>query len=743
MSSSKPRVLLLGGTGAMGVYLAPILYKRGFVVDVTSRRQRESTSETSFITGDARDASFVQTLLEGGKYDVVIDFMVYPTADFASRVDMLLKNTRQYIYLSSYRVFADAKVITETTPRLLDVVKDKAYLETDEYALAKARQEDILRKSSYSNWTIIRPAITYSINRFQLGTLEADTILWRALRNKSVIIPDEIINKATTMTWAGDVAEVIARLMLNEKAYGEDFNVATSEYHTWGEVADIYRDTLGFNVKNVSLDEYLVVTQSEYQLRFDRMYNRRVDNRKVVSVTGFKEFTRLNEGLRRELKKFLKNPAFDNIDYALQARIDCVVGEVLVDWRGMKKESLKQYIKTRFPHSVRFVTIPKRAINEVRVKLRPRTRIKQVGVRVRNQIERYYAYRDKTRFNQIETMPTGAIVTLIDYSNYGNIIQRFALQEFLFRNRLNYISYEHLLPIKSDVYAAKHRNIVEFVDRYIVRREVNKDDKFPAYIVGSDQVWRNWNYEKPVKDLGFFFLDFVKDSDTKRVAYAASFGKSSLKDAIISKVLSKQMKVYIDKFTAISIREKSGVQIVESEWGKSAQEVIDPTLLLSAKDYNRVIQHSSDRDTPTAGIFVYVLGPTEENKALIERTASHMGVDVGLINPYHEEVIPSVAIWLKSIRDARLVITDSFHSTVFAIINNTPFVVVENQHGGIGRIEDLLSALGIGTDRIVRRHKESLYDVNESKPIDWKLVNERLSALREDSGEWLLRSIRE
>ena len=66
--------------------------------------------------------------------------------------------------------------------RLLDVSHDSIYLKTDEYALAKARQEDILRKSGKNNWTIIRPYITYSESRLQLGVLEKEAWLYRALK---------------------------------------------------------------------------------------------------------------------------------------------------------------------------------------------------------------------------------------------------------------------------------------------------------------------------------------------------------------------------------------------------------------------------------------------------------------------------------------------------------------------------------------------------------------------------------
>ena len=97
---------------------------------------------------------------------------------FTKRYKLLLENTKHYIYLSSYRVYADEQhPITESAPRLLDVSDDKEMLETDTYALAKARQEDILSASSFKNWTAIRPAITFSKRRYQLVTMEANTVV--------------------------------------------------------------------------------------------------------------------------------------------------------------------------------------------------------------------------------------------------------------------------------------------------------------------------------------------------------------------------------------------------------------------------------------------------------------------------------------------------------------------------------------------------------------------------------------
>lgn len=725
----------------MGVYLAPLLVERGFAVDVTSRTSRVDTKNIHYITGDAHDTVFLTSILEPKKYDVIIDFMVYATDEFEVKMDILLENTSQYIYLSSYRVFADTEVITETSPRLLDTVKDPDYLTTDEYALAKARQEDMLKASTHTNWTIVRPAITYSTERFQLGTLEADTVIWRTLLQKRVILPDEILAKVTTMTWAGDVATMIAGLILNKKAYSEDFNLATKENHTWQEIADLYGELIGLRLKRVSLEEYIKATEGEFQVKYDRMYNRKVDNAKILSVVGPIKFTSLKQGLKGELGNFMKNASSIPINYALQARIDTLTYEIM-DVRSMSKHDAKVYIKYRFPWTGSAFRFSKKTVNKTRSVIRLRTRIRQVSLKTLEYKSKVLLLKDARRLAKINGNPQGATVTLIDYSNYGNVLQRYALQEFLYKSGYQFTSLEHDLPIASTLAEEKHRYIVEFVDRYIARRPFDPREQLTAYVVGSDQVWRNWHYGNEAEQLGFFFLDFLTRNDVKRVAYAASFGKGTLKDAAVSAKFTKQAKQYVDKFTAISMREKSGAKILEEAWGISSDEVIDPTLLLRARDYDRLVQHSTDCNTPTAPIFVYVLGPTEENKTLIGNLSEAMKVPADIINPYHLDKLPSVAVWLKGIRDAQLVITDSFHSTVFSIINNTPFIVIENEVGGIGRVEDLLTLVGISHDRIVRRHHELEYEITKTQDIDWILVNKRLYSLRKESASWLLGALK-
>lgn len=318
------KALLLGGTGAMGTYLADILSDDGWQVTVTTRSRRATTrNNVAYVTGNAQNEDFLRDVLESG-WDVVVDFMVWQTTAFRDVCGLLLKSASQYVFVSSYRVFADSEVISERSPRLLDVSEDDEYLSTDEYALAKARQENLLRESGKDSWTIVRPAITYSCGRFQLCTLETASWLALALANHAVPLPAEMLEKQTTMSWGRDVALMISRLMGNPVAMGEDYNVCTARHQRWSQITEVYGRSVPLRIREVRLEEYERAAGSVYQCRYDRMYDRIMDNSKVLSATGLFEsdLTGVEEGLSREMGRFLDAPKFPAMGRRTLGRVD-------------------------------------------------------------------------------------------------------------------------------------------------------------------------------------------------------------------------------------------------------------------------------------------------------------------------------------------------------------------------------------------------------------------------------------
>ncbi len=328
-------VLVLGGTGAMGKSLVDILEKRGFEVFVTSRKERQSRKHVTYLKGNAKNLDFLKGLLNK-RYDAIVDFMSYSTSEFRERYRLFLNSTNQYVFISSARVYAESEIpITEDSPRLLDVCKDEEYLKTDEYALSKARQENLLLQCQSHNYTIIRPSLTYNDYRLQLVISEKEEWLYRALKGKSIVLPQEIMSVRNSMAWGGDVANALSEIVLNEKAYGQTIQIASEEALSWAEILEIYQNVLvqrlGRKAKIVYAPNALEISRKlgrYYQIKYARAVNRTFDCGKLKSIIGTDfTFTSPVEGLQRCLNNFLDEPKFMNVSIYSHAYFDRIASE--------------------------------------------------------------------------------------------------------------------------------------------------------------------------------------------------------------------------------------------------------------------------------------------------------------------------------------------------------------------------------------------------------------------------------
>lgn len=303
------KVLLIGGSGALGVYLAEHLLDLGFGVDIVCLDDKKSNNQNlKYIKRNAKDIGFLTELLKN-EYSAIVDFMIYTSkAEYENYYRLYLDNTLHYVYLSSYRVYADSiEPITEKSPRLIDVNLPSSFVKEFEYSIFKAEGEDLLRSSGKNNWTILRPTITYSKNRFQLVTLECSWFVRRMYEGKPVCLPQEAMNVQGTLSWAGDFGRMVSRLILNPYAFKEVYTVGTAEHHTWKEFADIYTKIAGLKYFTVPAEEYLTLFDSNIastqQLYYDRCLNRAIDNSKILNATGIKqsELMKTEDGLKMEL----------------------------------------------------------------------------------------------------------------------------------------------------------------------------------------------------------------------------------------------------------------------------------------------------------------------------------------------------------------------------------------------------------------------------------------------------------
>lgn len=328
-------ILILGGTGAMGVPLSDILSKEN-QVEVTSRRPHASTESVKYITGNALDPLFLQRILKGKRYDAIVDFMVRGHENLKKSLPLFLDSTDQYVFISSARVYAQSdSPITEETPRLLETTTDLKFLKSNEYAIAKAKEEDMLFNSGRKNFTIIRPSITYNDNRLQLGVFEKEDWLQRALQGRSIVFSEDIVDKLTTMTHGDDVAAGIASIIGTEEALGEAFHITYPDSLKWRDVLNIYTSTLenrlGHPVKVVMTKKStnFCFPGRKYQLIYCRYFNRTFDNSKIGKFIDVNSFKNPNDGLRESLEHFLDSPKFLYENIILEAVNDRMSGELI------------------------------------------------------------------------------------------------------------------------------------------------------------------------------------------------------------------------------------------------------------------------------------------------------------------------------------------------------------------------------------------------------------------------------
>ncbi len=321
-------ILLLGGTGAMGMYLAKKLANAEYSVFVTTRSSRTNSDGISYLVGNSHDETFLNTILKQKKWDAVVDFMAYHTAEFQKKYMFFLNSTKQYVFLSSSRVYASSKErLTENSPRLLDVCPDQEYLSTDEYALAKARQENLLRQSGKRNWTIIRPYVTFSEYRLQLSCEEKESWLYRAMHGRTIVFPKDLSRCKTTFTYGADVAKGIASIIGKKSALGEAFHITTDESYFWSDILKFYLDALekelGCRPKVMEKEKYeSYMGGNLQQVKYDRLYDRIFNNDKISSFVDKAQFKKTRDAIHQCIHDFVKKPIWLRINWGEEALKD-------------------------------------------------------------------------------------------------------------------------------------------------------------------------------------------------------------------------------------------------------------------------------------------------------------------------------------------------------------------------------------------------------------------------------------
>lgn len=309
---ANKKVLLIGGGGTLGTYAAEELLRLGCFVDIICLEDKISDCERlCFYKGNATE-DFLREFLTAKKYDGIINFMLYPyIEDYKPIHSLLTKNCKHLIFLSSYRVYGDSdSAITEETPMLLDVSTDEKFLREETYALSKARGEKFLREEDPDgNWTIVRPVISFADRRLDIVTHSGNTLINAVMKGETLKLPEKAKNLTAGLDWAGNTGRIIANLLFKKEAVGEAYTISSAQNLTWGEVAKYYTEILGAKFQWVDTEEFINSTpqikKAPWALLYDRLYDRRIDNSKVLKATGMKseDFVPIKEGIKKEYDK--------------------------------------------------------------------------------------------------------------------------------------------------------------------------------------------------------------------------------------------------------------------------------------------------------------------------------------------------------------------------------------------------------------------------------------------------------
>lgn len=337
---------------------------------------------------------------------------------------------------------------------------------------------------------------------------------------------------------------------------------------------------------------------------------------------------------------------------------------------------------------------------------------------------------------------TTATITYHWMPNYGAVLQTYALQQFLYQNKIEnevidyvpfrikwrtYIGYcirreKDKLSRISQTKKFVKMEIKTTNKRYRKHRDLcNLDDKYEAYICGSDQIWCEWFIKNAEKGHALsYYLDFIKEK--KKIAYAVSFGTTQFTDKKIEKEIVEQIKT----FHCVGVREVEGQQFIKNK-GIHAELVCDPVFLVNPSKYEALANKSAAKGQQ---ILKFVL----HNKTKLADEI--IGYYDSKYKQKKQGTASSVYDWLKFIKDSELIVTDSFHCMAFAVIFHKNFIVIPTSSKGFdSRIVTLLTKIGLES-----RMCDTAKMMGEE--IEWDDVQEKLSKFSYESEQFLTKCLK-
>lgn len=361
------------------------------------------------------------------------------------------------------------------------------------------------------------------------------------------------------------------------------------------------------------------------------------------------------------------------------------------------------------------------------------------------------------------------ILTFNNSYNYGAVLQAFATQKFLSNmgNEAEFINYQNEYEYKYNKLFSYRKNLslkrniiiliknTLFFSFWYCNKSFNKFIKsmpktcrcnseqlnnlnFDIIIAGSDQIW-NPNIYGENMDWNFL-LDF--NTKAKKISFASSLGSYKISDEYKEKYLK-----CLNDFYAISVREDFAVKQLEDLGLNNIKKVCDPTMLLSSKEWKNIINIPYKKIKGKKYALVYLMSQYEEYEEQIKKIADFYNLKIVLVSfsnlkrkyvdCYAKSYNPLE--FLNILNDAELVLTNSFHGTVFSLLFSKNFFNLENIKNP-ERVKSLLKQMNL-TDRIIKKNDDVINSLKNIKDINYKKVQKEMEKFSKDSRDWLISKI--
>lgn len=276
-------------------------------------------------------------------------------------------------------------------------------------------------------------------------------------------------------------------------------------------------------------------------------------------------------------------------------------------------------------------------------------------------------------------------------------------------------------------------------------------DKYAAVVVGSDQLWLPSNISAD-----YYTLNWVPENVCK-IALSTSFGIS-----VLSKKYGEIAGKFLNRIDYVSIREVSGQKLIKQWANRDVPVVCDPTIMFTANEWMKALGADGDGKRFADGnkyIFVYFLGNNPWEREVVKRVQQETGYKIVQIAHSDEYVKSDVGFadytpynagpkeFEELIRDAEYVFTDSFHCSVFSMLNGKNFFTFpryadDGPASTNGRLYSLLSLVK-QEQRMVRKNDQFDVKAKLAEEVDYTVVHNELDNLRQFTWNWLTNALKE